>query len=107
MSNEDKLAALKTMISDPGTPYTDELLSVYLDVAGRKVLRRLYPFRNDVTEVPEEYEYNQLEIAAYLVIKRGAEGETAHSENGISRAWEDADVAQGLLREITPMAEVV
>ncbi len=102
MSNEEKIAVLKTMVSDSGTPYTDELLTVYLDIAGRKVLRRLYPFRSDVTEVPEEYEYKHLEIAAYLINKRGAEGETSHSENGISRVYEDADIPASMLREITP-----
>ena len=34
----------------------------------------------------------QIEIAVYLYNKQGAEGQTAHSENGISRTYESADV---------------
>ena len=53
------------------------------------------------------YKRQQVEIAAYLVNKRGAEGETAHSENGISRSYEDGDVPPTLLREIVPFASVI
>lgn len=60
-----------------------------------------------MTAVPPRYDFNQVEIAAYLVNKRGAEGETAHSENGISRSYEDGDVPPTLLREIVPFASVI
>ena len=40
----------------------------------------------------------------YLLNKRGAEGQTAHSENGISRSYEDGDVPPTLLRDIVPFA---
>lgn len=49
----------------------------------------------------------QVEIAAYMLNKRGAEGETAHSENGVSRSYEDGDIPATLLRRITPMAGVL
>jgi hypothetical protein len=39
--------------------------------------------------------------------KRGAEGETAHSENGVSRSYSSASVSEELLREITPKVGVV
>jgi hypothetical protein len=39
--------------------------------------------------------------------KRGAEGETSHSENGVSRTYSSASVSEELLREITPKAGVV
>jgi hypothetical protein len=39
--------------------------------------------------------------------KRGAEGETAHSENGVSRTYQSANVSEDLLKEITPKAGVV
>lgn len=72
-----------------------------------KVLRKLYPFDDTIKEVPERYHMTQVEIAAYLLNKRGAEGETAHSENGISRSYEDGDVPSSLLRDIVPYAGVV
>ena len=89
-----------------GETNIDTLLT-YLHIAGNKVLKRAYPFDDTVTEVPARYAYNQVEIAAYLLNKRGAEGQTAHSENGISRSYEDGDVPPTLLREIVPCASVV
>ena len=44
----------------------------------------------------------QIEIAVYLYNKQGAEGQTAHSENGISRTYESADVPESMLRGIAP-----
>ena len=60
-----------------------------------------------MTEVPEQYGFTQVEIAVYLLNKRGAEGQTAHSENGISRSYEDGDVPPTLLRDIVPFAAVM
>ena len=103
MTDAEKLSMLKTMTGE-----TDEaMLSVYLSIAANKVCRRAYPFDETVTTVPPRYDFNQVEIAAYLVNKRGAEGETAHSENGISRSYEDGDVPPTLLREIVPFASII
>lgn len=103
MTDAEKLKMVKAMTGE-----TDEdTLSTYLSIAGNKVLKRAYPFDSTVTVVPDRYAYNQVEIAAYLVNKRGAEGETAHSENGISRSYEDGDVPPTLLREIVPCASLI
>lgn len=103
MTDTEKLTMLKIMTGETD----EEMLSVYLSIAANKVCRRAYPFDDTITTVPTRYEINQVEIAAYLVNKRGAEGETAHSENGISRSYEDGDVPPTLLREIVPFASVV
>lgn len=81
-----------------------EILSTFLKIAADKVLRRAYPFDDSVTEVPKKYESVQLQIAAYLLNKRGAEGELTHAENGISRSYENGDVPASLLRDIVPCA---
>ena len=103
MTDAEKLTMLKAMTGEEN----ESVLSTYLSIAGNKVLKRAYPFNSTVTEVPDRYAYNQVEIAAYLVNKRGAEGETAHSENGISRSYEDGDVPPTLLRDIVPFAAVM
>ena len=103
MTDAEKLTMLKAMTGEEN----ESVLSTYLSIAGNKVLKRAYPFNSTVTEVPDRYAYNQVEIAAYLVNKRGAEGETAHSENGISRSYEDGDVPPTLLREIGPCASLI
>lgn len=89
------------------TGETDEdVLKVYLDIAGDVILRRLYPYGTEITQVPSPYEVRQIEIASYLLNKRGAEGETAHSENGINRTYGDAYVPPSYLRGIVPFARV-
>lgn len=108
MSNEEKLILLKSMIGqvDDSENWTDDILLTYLDVAGRKILIRAYPYK-DVEEVPNKYNALQCEIAIYLLNKRGAEGETSHSENGISRSYENADVPESMLSAVTPYCGVV
>ena len=103
MTDTEKLTMLKAMTGEKD----ESVLSTYLSIAGNKVLKRAYPFDTTVTKVPDQYAYNQVEIAAYLLNKRGAEGETAHSENGISRSYEDGDVPPSLLREIVPCASLI
>ena len=44
----------------------------------------------------------QVEIAAYLMNKRGAEGETYHGENGVNRTYENASVPASMLAGVTP-----
>lgn len=54
-----------------------------------------------------KYDAVHVEIAAYMINKRGAEGEVSHSENGVSRTYEDGDIPPSLLRAITPVAGVL
>ncbi|MBE6890022.1 MAG: hypothetical protein E7485_08430 [Ruminococcaceae bacterium] len=67
--------------------------------------------RNPFGEIPEEIEprYNdlQLRMAVELFNKEGAEGQTSHSENGVSRAYSSAWVSSELLNEIVPKAAVI
>lgn len=104
MAQEEKLTALKAMVgnSDP-----DEVLSTYLDFAGSKILAKAYPYQNDVTEVPVQYAHLQVEIAAYMLNKRGAEGQTSHTENGVSRSYENGDIPSSMLKAVIPYCGVV
>lgn len=82
-------------------------LSDYLIVAGYEILSRCYPFGYEVCEkVPRCYEMLQCKIAAYLINKQGADGQTSHSENGISRTYESGGVPESLLGQITPRGAV-
>ena len=104
MSPAEKKAALSAMTEEN----SEAVLSTYLDLAKAAILRYAYPYGvpEDVTDVPGQYEYLQIEIAAYKLNKRGAEGETAHSENGVNRSYENGDVPRSLLRQIVPLAGV-
>ena len=104
MTQTEKLTLLKAMV---GESDTEEVLLAYLNIAGNKILNRAYPYGTDETEVPKRYEFLQCEVAAYLLNKRGAEGQTSHSENGISRSYESADVPESMLGAVTPMVGVL
>lgn len=99
MTEEEKLIALRAMV---GGSDTNDVLSTYLKLAGRKIINRAYPYDSSVTEVPAQYDTLQCEIAAYMLNRRGSEGQTAHSENGINRTYESADVPPSMLRCVTP-----
>jgi len=103
MEPMDLLAKLKELFGDDiDENVTDSVLVYYLDLAKQKILERLYPFDQSKTEIPERYQLKQVEIAHYLFLKRGAEGETVHNENGINRTYESADVPESLMKGITP-----
>lgn len=108
MTNSEKLIAVKKMCGEtlPGAP-DDDIISVYLQIAAAKILNRAYPYSERIAAVPTRYEQLQCEIAAYMWNKRGAEGETAHSENGINRSYENADVPASMLNQITPFVGVI
>lgn len=103
MTNVEKLTMLRNMVDETN----DELLNVYLTIAGNKILNRAYPYDDTKTEVPNKYAMLQCEIAAYLYNKRGAEGQTSHDENGIKRTYESADVPESMLKQITPHIGVI
>lgn len=108
MTEVEKLAMLRVMVGQPNEgEWVDDILSSYLAIAGQKILNRAYPYDDTVTEVPRRYGYLQCDIAAYLLNKRGAEGEVGHSENGISRSYASADVPEAMLSEISPHVGVL
>lgn len=92
------------------TGETDEnILLTFLEIAAEKILTKCYPYEREPVRrhVPAKYQNTQLEIAAYLLNKRGAEGETAHNENGINRSYESASVPESMLRSVIPFASVI
>ena len=108
MTEVEKLAMLRVMVGQPNEgDWSDDVLLKYLDIAGRKIINRAYPYDDTVTEVPRRYSYLQCDIANYLLNKRGAEGQTAHSENGVSRSYESADVPESMLGEVVPHVGVL
>ena len=86
---------------------TNEELEDILESAKAVILSRRFPFSEWPEEIEARYKDLQIRIAVEMFNKRGAEGETAHSENGVSRSYASANVSEDLLREITPKAGVV
>ena len=86
---------------------TDIELEDILESAKAVILSRRFPFGEQPEEIENKYKDLQVRIAVEIFNKRGAEGETAHSENGVSRSYASANVSEDLLKEITPKAGVV
>jgi hypothetical protein len=99
-----QLERLKIRITEK---VTDAELEDILESAKAVILSRRFPFGEQPTEIEDRYKDLQIRIAVEMFNKRGAEGETAHSENGVSRSYASANVSEDLLREITPKAGVV
>lgn len=98
MDKIEKRTALAALLA-PDTD-TEVVLDTMVALAETEVLNRMYPFGYPVgTAVPTRYEMLQIQLAAELYSKRGAEGQTSHSENGISRSWPEKSA---LLARIMP-----
>lgn len=102
MTNSEKITRITALIS-PDTASND-LLEYLLEQAEGIVLNKRYPFgAPEGTTIPTQYEHIQIRIAVELFSKMGAEGQTGHSENGVSRTYEAADVSPSLLKQIVPV----
>ena len=105
MNLSTKIAILKdaTKVTD------DNLLSAYLDLAEETILSLMYPYKTSVEglAMPSKYDSVQTEMAAYFINKRGAEGETVHLEDSVSRHYESGTIPDSMRRRIVPMATVI
>lgn len=107
MTIDKKVDMLRRMMD--GDETDRGILEVYLELAAQKILNRMYPFKDnyDDLEVPDRYVAVQLKIAAYLLNKRGAEGQIQHIENGIHRNYGSADIPDGMVQEIVPFCQAI
>lgn len=105
MTDSEKLLVTSSLLDGE---YENEVIESALSAAGEKIINARFPFNNgEVTEVPESFHYMQCKIAVYLLNKQGAEGETSHSELGVSRSYESADIPDSMLSDIVPKAGVL
>lgn len=107
MDDSEKLIELKVITESDDD---DSTLLSYLTQAGDVILNRMYPYLDEMAyadlTVPKRYEMKQIRLAAYMLNKRGAEGEVQHIENGIHRNYKNADVPEEMLRDIMPMVGI-
>lgn len=103
MTNAEKLAKLRQML-DPTDTISDDVANAYLEAAERAVINIAFPFGDGTEAMPEKYEYEQIEIAVYMINKRGAEGENLHIEAGTHRSFEVGDIPTSLKSRITAHA---
>ena len=104
MTDAEKIAYVKATSDETD----DSVISAFLTRAKYAVLNRLYTAWHEFpegAEVPARYELAQCELAVRYIDRQGGEGQTGHSENGISRTWDSPDDAD-ILRGITPIVEI-
>lgn len=95
--------------SDGITP-DQTLLADCIESAKAIYLSLRFPYTPDdqlPTDVERRYQDWQYRAALEIYSKSGAEGQTAHSENGISRTWDSAGISEALKREIVPKCGVI
>ena len=104
MTDAEKVTMVQTLVeSDPGA--TEDVVSVYLNLAFNAMLERLYPYDSDKDEIPSRYDTIQCELAARYFLRRGGQGEINHEENGVNRTYGTVD-DEDILKRLTPYAKV-
>lgn len=105
MTNDEMIANVETLIDDE---QFSRFVPAYVQLAKDAVLSRVFPFEPKAKweDIPEKYHGKTCEIAVFLINKRGAEGETSHSESGVSRSYESAGIPKSFFADIIPFAGV-
>lgn len=83
---------------------TDDVLNYEIEraIATINRCRRFTPSNTILYD--EKYEYLILPMCVSSLAKMGAEGETSHSENGVSRSYgSDYDYPKNLMQQIIPL----
>jgi len=93
-----QLELLKLLLGNPSVD--DAVLQFCLDNA-KDIICEL---RNS-DKVESQYINIQTKMAIEIFNKMGAEGQTGHVENGITRTYEKADVSDSLVSKVTPFVK--
>lgn len=108
MTDAEKIAVVREISDVPIDDLSDVAVAYYLTSAKEAILKRLWPLDPSASErsLPSQFDNRQIMIAVDLIQRRGAEGETAHNETGVSRTYRNAYVPNDLLKDIVPYAHV-
>ena len=101
MTANEKLARAKQILDISLSTY-DSLLTGYITDAGYLILSV-----TGQSTVPTMLEGLQVDIAVSMYSKRGAEGESSHSEGGVSMTYEMLSESAKLLLRSQTLARVV
>ena len=108
MPEVTQLSRLKIRLKiSSGDNSQDDLLADLLLTAKDAILSARFPYGDWPDELEPRYAERQIMIAVDLYNKMGAEGETSHTENGISRTYESSWISAELLADIVPYCGVV
>lgn len=106
MTQAEKIARVQALLGDDPEA-TNALVEVFLADANDTILNRMYPFGipSEISEVPDRYASIQCRLAQRYFLRRGAEGEIVHNENGVNRTYQSVN-DEDIMRTIIQIAKV-
>ncbi len=91
----DQLSKLKLKLGESlGDVSKDNLLNLYLEDAKDTILELTH-----LSELPNNLLNTQIELAIVYYNKEGIEGQTSHSEGGVSRSFEEG-IPESIMKKI-------
>jgi hypothetical protein len=108
MTESQKRESIRTIL---GLEISEEAsIGVYLTLAKAEIISWVYGYTDkDIStgELPAQYDTLQVNavIAGYSI--NGAENQTSHSENGISRSFKHSDMSDYIRSNATPFVGVM
>jgi len=109
MTTDEKLTAVKSIMNITDTSQ-DDILKTYLSMAENEIISWRYSYasaENTPTGVPAEYEQTQIFAVIAGYSQGGAENQTSHSENGISRTFKYEDMVAYIRSRVIPFVKVL
>ena len=106
MTDAEKITRVQTLLDNDASA-SASLVTILLDDAESAILNRIYPFGiPEDAEMPTRYESIQCKLAQRYFLRRGAEGEIAHNENGVNRTYDSVD-DEDLFKTVVPIAKAI
>jgi len=107
MTVAEKLAMVKTILRITSDA-EDDLLTTYINAAGREILGWRYSNAEATPdEVPAEYEMTQIQSVINAYTQSGVEGQTSSTENGIVRRFQYSGITEYIRANVIPIAGVL
>ena len=107
MTSAEKLAMVKIMLGIEDDTM-DSLITNYLTCAEREILTWRYSYGREIpSSVPVEYEMTQIHAVIAGFNQRGAENQTSHNENGISRSFSYSDMVRYIRSNVIPLCKIL
>jgi len=105
MTLNEKVEMVELLLDD--STISSDKIEAYLTAAEKEILAWRYSYSSQtVSEVPAEYEMAQIHAVIAGLSISGAENQTQHIENGISRVFKYADMLQYIRSNVIPLAGV-
>lgn len=111
MLDTEKLSMVKTVMAIAESDTSeDSRITVYLSAAAKEIIAWRYSYsaaETPVLVVPDEYEMTQVFAVVNGYSQSGAEGQTSHGENGISRSFKYDDMIAYIRSHVIPLCGVL